>query len=335
MLPAVTRRTRFTVTLSAFFGALCIHSSARADEASKLQAQGLFDDGLKLMDAGRYAEACPKFVASNRLDPAGGTQMNVALCHEREGKTATAVVDYRAALAQATRDGRKERESYAKERLDALTPLVPKLVIRVPENEVRTVQVTVDGTTIAPEALGTPIPLDPGPHQVEAFFPSTGQRSTTPITLRTGEAKNVRFGSSDGGGVVGGLGINTPGQDGSPPAGSQESARSKYGPIFGWVGAGALVASGVTGTFALVNYISYKDKCADGRNFCKSEDGVNAASRTNTHAILSTIFLGVGAAALIVIPILPSSSGGSTGSAPSARVAVTPQGASFDFAARF
>lgn len=331
------RSTKLAALLPALFGVSCIVSQARADEASRAQAQGLFDEGLKLMDAGRYGEACPKFIASNRLDPAGGTQMNVALCHEREGKTATAVLDYQTALAQAVRDKRKERESFAKERIDALTPLVPKVVIRVPDGEAKTAQVTIDGTAVAPEALGTPLSLDPGPHQAEAFFPATGQRTTTPFTLRTGEAKNIRFGSNEGA-VVGGLGIGTPAGPGDRAGGSRnsgESARSKYGPIFGWVGAGALVASAVTGTFALVNYVSYKDNCADGRNFCKSQDGVNAASRTNTHAILSTIFLGVGAAALIVIPILPSGSGGNAGAAPSARVAVTPQGASFDFTARF
>ncbi|MFO0662300.1 MAG: hypothetical protein U0174_00025 [Polyangiaceae bacterium] len=313
-------------------------TSAFADETSRAQAQALFDDGLKLMDAGRYQEACPKFVASNRLDPAGGTQMNVALCHEREGKIATAVLDYQAALTQATADKRKERESFAKGRLDALTPLVPKVVIRIrPESEARAATITLDGTPLVPEVLGTPLPLDPGPHQVEARL-SNGETVKSAFSLKNGDARNITLGTGE---ILGGLAApgvvsgENASKEGSNTQAPTESARTKFGPYFGWAGAGALVASAVTGSFALGNYISYKNNCADGRNYCKSQDGIDAASRTNTHAILSTIFLGVGAACLLVIPILPSSSGNANGTGPRAQVAMTPFGAQVGVSSAF
>ena len=312
---------------------------ARADDGAKLQAQALFDDGLKLMDARRYTEACPKFLASNKLDPAGGTQMNLALCREREGKIATAVIEYQAALSQAVRDGRKERETFARERIDALGPLVPKLVIRLPDQEVRKTQITLDGVSVPPESLGIPLPLDPGPHQVDVFFETTGERKNTAFSMHLGEAKNLQFGAN-GGTIGGGLGTanggaSAPGRA-APDAPPQESARSKFAPYLAWAAAGALVASVVTGSFALANYITYQKECADGRNFCKSQEGIDAASRTNTHAILSTIYLGVGAAALIVIPILPSGNGtNGSGAAPRARIGMTPQGPTFAITAQF
>ncbi len=53
-------------------------------------AQVLFDDALKLTNAGRYAEACPKFKSAQDLDPGMATQFRLADCYEHIGKTASA-----------------------------------------------------------------------------------------------------------------------------------------------------------------------------------------------------------------------------------------------------
>src|SRR6185437_11777695 len=90
---------------------------AGADVAT---AQALFDDGKRLMAAKDFAHACPKLVESQRLDPGGGTLFAIAICHEGEGKTATAWADYNVAGAEARRDGRRDREQAALEKAHAL-----------------------------------------------------------------------------------------------------------------------------------------------------------------------------------------------------------------------
>ena len=81
----------------------------------------------QLMAKEQYGEACPKLEESQRLQPAGGTQMFLALCHEGEGKTATAWTDFNAALSAARRDHRADREKVAREHLSALEPKLTAL----------------------------------------------------------------------------------------------------------------------------------------------------------------------------------------------------------------
>src|SRR5664279_1214733 len=95
-------------------------SVAHAQGADVATAQALFDEGKRLMNAGNFAEGCPKLVESQRLDPGGGTLFAIAICHEGEGKTATAWADYNVALAEARRDNRKDREIAAAEKERAL-----------------------------------------------------------------------------------------------------------------------------------------------------------------------------------------------------------------------
>src|SRR5262245_26168420 len=90
--PMLSPRTR-SVVLTACLGTalLLAASDARAQGGPDVAtAQALFDDAKKLIAAGKYAEACPKFMASHRLDPKVGTLLNLADCHEKIGQTASA-----------------------------------------------------------------------------------------------------------------------------------------------------------------------------------------------------------------------------------------------------
>ncbi len=133
-------------------------------------AQALFEDGKRLMQEGKYADACPKLVESQRLDPGGGTLLAIALCHEGEGKTATAWADFNIALTEARKDKRPEREAAATEHIKALDAKLTKARIIVTK-KVEGLEVRRDGTLVGEAQWGTPLPIDPGDHQFEASAP--------------------------------------------------------------------------------------------------------------------------------------------------------------------
>ena len=149
--------------------AISFAPSASAQSASA-QARTLFREARALMDKGQHAEACPKLEESLRLDHGIGTQFNLAHCWEQIGRTASAWGLFMDAAAAAQSAGQRKRAKAAEERAAALEPRLMRLVIEVPA---RTESLSVQraGEEVGPAAWGTPMPLDPGTHHVEASAP--------------------------------------------------------------------------------------------------------------------------------------------------------------------
>src|SRR5829696_5855787 len=94
-----------------------------ADEPT---AEALFTEGRRLLAERRYAEACAKLAESQRLDPAIGTLLNLADCHEKNGQTASAWARFREAAEAARRAGDATREKVAARRASALDEKLSK-----------------------------------------------------------------------------------------------------------------------------------------------------------------------------------------------------------------
>jgi len=156
--------------------AAAIDAHAEPTEGGAAAAESLFQEGRKLMDAKRYSEACPKLVASQKIAPAVGTLLNLADCYEKAGQLASAWARFHEAIALAQRLGRADREKTAKERADKLEPRLIKLTIVSQEKDV---EVKLDGNVLDAAALGTPVPVDPGKHAIEAAAKGKKTFSTT------------------------------------------------------------------------------------------------------------------------------------------------------------
>jgi hypothetical protein len=171
-------------------GAAALAAMSLASPAGAQDARGerLFQEGRALMLEGRYAEACPKLEESQRIDPHVGTLLNLAACHERQGKIATAWVEFQQALAAARAEGQAEREELARARIEALDPRVPRLSITVPASS--RAAVSLDGAPIHPGAFGKEMPVDPGGHVVVAVEPGKKTFSVE-FELRESEHKTI------------------------------------------------------------------------------------------------------------------------------------------------
>lgn len=153
------------VLLAVALAATDAGAAPEANETSNTAAESLFQEGRKLVESKKYSEACPKFLASHKLAPAHGTLLNLADCYEKNGQIASAWARFHEAIALAQRLNRPDREKTARDRADKLEPRLIKLTIVAKD---RDAEVKLDGNALDSTVLGTPVPVDPGKHTVDA-----------------------------------------------------------------------------------------------------------------------------------------------------------------------
>ena len=144
-------------------------------QSASVQAQSLFDDGRKLLDAGKIPEACAAFESSEKLDPVVTTLLNLAECRELNHQLATAwglFVD----AGRMTRDAKdaksqrfaKTAASHAKK----LEPRLSKLTITVaPEHQVAGLEITRNDEPVTAASWNHALPIDGGTYTIKVSAP--------------------------------------------------------------------------------------------------------------------------------------------------------------------
>ena len=175
------------VSIAVVLGA-SITAPARANDPAT--ATMLFNEARRLISSHHYAEACPKFEESQRLDPGIGTQFNLADCYEHTQRTASAWALFLDVASTAGGMGQEARENVARKRAAALEPKLSKLTVIAPKN-VMGLEVRRNGEPLAGVLWNNPIPVDPGSYTIEASAPGKKKWSTVATVGPDGAAVAV------------------------------------------------------------------------------------------------------------------------------------------------
>jgi hypothetical protein len=177
---------------------LLFPSAALADAVA--DGKELFARGRQLRLAGDCADAVPVFRKAYDLYPAGlGSLRNIAECDESLGRFAAAKrswLDLKHALAE------RDEPKYAGWRQDAteaanrLAERVATLIIDLrvapaTSDMASDVEVTLNGETLAPGLIGTPLERDPGRYVIRATGRRVQSASEVTIDLLANEHRRV------------------------------------------------------------------------------------------------------------------------------------------------
>ena len=152
----------------------------RAQANDPVAAQALYEDGKRLMGEKKFAEACPKFAESQRLDPGVGTHYALADCYESAGRIATAWAAFIDVESESNAQNRADRAAIAKKRAAALAPRLARIAVAVPDSvRVAGLVVKRDTEELGEGQWGTAVPVDPGRHEVIATAPGKKEWRTS------------------------------------------------------------------------------------------------------------------------------------------------------------
>jgi hypothetical protein len=308
--------TRSLAGVGALAALLAVVASARAQEPGgvnppakrdPIAAEALFTRGKQLIEQGKTSEACDAFRESQKLDPAGGTLLRLALCHEAEGKLASAWLEFTEVLRLSQGgDAAKlaERVKIAKEHLSAIEPRLPKLVVNVDAaSRVDGLSVTANGSPRSEATWGVPLPVDAGDVTIDATAPGH-QAFRTVVHAENGKQVTA---------AVPALEVSPAASPGPQPgkghiAGSSETSSAAQGsslrPIGLVVGAVGVLSAGIGtyfGVTAMSKWNQSNTDCPGGR--C-SASGAQEAHDAKTAASIADVTIGIGAAAIITGAVL-------------------------------
>jgi hypothetical protein len=282
--------SRAVRTLPLCFALLALPAVAHAQQAA---ADALFDSARAAMAKADFANACEQFRASDKLDPAVGTELNLADCEEQRGRLASAWELYR--TAEEKLGERDERLALAHSRAQSLAARLPKLTLQLAPGAPKNSSARDGQVELGAAAFGIALPLDPGTHEFVVSAPGFEARSFR-VQLSEGQAQTLIV--SPGTALSASPGV-APGALPLAPEEPQAEANSStrtLGWVLGGVGIAGLGVAAGTGLMALGKQHSVDAECHPDKS-CTSA-GVAAAKSGRSLQLVSNVGWVVGAAAL-------------------------------------
>jgi hypothetical protein len=285
------KRFRPNLSISVGMLALTLSGGLKAQSAAseKASAEALFDHGVALVAAGNYADGCAQLEASQALEQTLGTELRLADCYERLGKTASAWALFKESEQLAHRQNEGTREELARVRAAALVRQLSYLVLDTSGDPPPGFVVERNGHPVPLASLSVAIPVDPGPQDITARAPLHRSWATHVSVARAAGTLNITIPS---------LHVLAPGPA-QPLArddnGNTQRAIGITATVVGFVG----IVTGVgLGLYAKRENDESKRSCTtDSLDACTSA-GANLRQRADQFGSASTVTLVAGGAVL-------------------------------------
>lgn len=282
------------VGFSGTLGARPAQAQTEAEDPVK-EARKMFHQALELEQAGNWSGALRllREVSQVRMTPQ--VRFHIAVCEENLGKLVAALGGYELALADADSVGEAFRTE-VEAKIAALRVRIPKLVIERGEGA-KAATIELDGITLGESSIGVEVPVDPGPHWVQAkAFGHQDYSATIEVPEGATETVSVTLSREKAAAKP------KPDDTSPPPAPPRSSPRILPIALIGGGGA-FLVGAGTTLFMRSIALSDLRSLCpgyrcpADLTN--NEEDAIDSARRrANTLGVLAPAFavVGVGAA---------------------------------------
>lgn len=270
--------------------------ATRADDAAA-PAEALFEHARHLMAEHRYAEACRELTASQELDPALGTLLNLADCEEKLGRTASAWASFHEAAGLASAAQQHDREIVARARAAALEPRLAKLTVIVASSEPGLV-VLRDGLPVAHALFGLAFPVDPGPHVIEARAPGKVPHRSI-IDVPAGKPARVSI-------TIPAL-ADAPEAQRTREADDARATRRTIGFVALGLGGGSILAGSLLAVRAVAQNAASAGHCrsmklCDAEGVALRDDAFAAAGWSTAAFVAGSLLLGGGATLVLTAP---------------------------------
>ena len=300
---------------------------AQTDDASRAAARDLGTSGVEAYQRDSFAEASGKLEKAYQVLRVPSLGLWSARALVKVGQLVKASERYREVMRLSVAEGdqavQKQAQTDAAAELDALTPRIPRIVIKLEGATADDTTVTVDGVAVSSALIGESRVIDPGKHVVVAE--RAGQTARVEVVVAEAETKDALLRMQPGAPPVAVV-TGSPAPPSTPPPASQSAdtglgTRRTLALVVAGVG---VVGVGVGSVFG-VRAKSKLDE-ADGAGCsgatCPTQAGLDANDSAVSSGTVSTVAFAIGAAGLVGGAVLWFTGG--PGERRTARVGVGP-----------
>jgi hypothetical protein len=269
-------------------GAIATLASQGVAQTQGAAADALFSTAQAEMEKHDFDAACGHFRESDRLDPAVGTKLNLALCEEKRNRLATALDLLRAVVEKA--EATDERRAMAQDLANKLDARVPRLRVKPSATAPKDMSAREGDLVLGGASFGVALPMNPGPHRF--IVAASGYRDRMVVVeLHEGEAQDLV--------LEPGLALSGKRTVGDVATEAPAAPRPKtLGYVLGGIGVVGVGVGAVTGIMALGQKSTADQNCNDAQRTC-TQAGKDANDAGSSLMTVSTVGWIVGAAGLV------------------------------------